>query len=336
MPEGVVVAHGSNLLPEAAVELPSAKVGEIAARTVMARPSALGLRVEDGTIAGDLVVRHAGGASNGLYLHVAVPMAENLNPVGNPAVDGDGVIFAMYSGARGQEVPVSVFRVERDFQTRPFARDILNATGLAFGPGGYLYVSSRSEGTVYRVDPAGQATPFAEGMGIATGLAFDEEGNLFVGDRSGTIFKVPPDRGAAVSAAEREVFVVATLEPSIAAYHLAFDSKGVLYVTGPTTSSSQEVHAIDRDGTVTTFFKGLGRAQGLAFDEDDKAYVAASYRGRKGLVRIAQDRSAELVLSGPNLVGLAFLEDGCAALATRDALFHVELGVNGRSLPTFK
>lgn len=335
MPDGIVVAHGSNLLPEPAENLPSGSVGEIAARTVMARPSAVGIQVEDGTIAGDLVIRHAGGTSNGLHLHIAVPMAENQNPVGNPAVDRDGVVYAMYSGARGQEVPVSVFRVERDFQTRPFARDILNATGLAFGPGGYLYVSSRSEGTVYRVDPAGQATPFAEGMGIASGLAFDEDGNLFVGDRSGTIFKVPPDRGAPVSAAEREVFVVATLEPSIAAYHLAFNSEGVLHVTGPTTSSSQEVYAIDRDGTVSTFFKGLGRAQGLAFDEEDRLYVAASYRGRKGLVRVAPDRSAELVLSGPNLVGLAFLDDGCAALATRDALFHVELGVNGRALPTF-
>ncbi len=333
MPQGVLTAHGANLLAPSSTTLPAADVSGIPARAVMARSSAVSVRVEDGTIAGDLVVRHEGGESNALPLRVAVPMAETLHPVGNPAVDGDGVVFAMYSGARGQEVPVSVFRVERDFQMRPFARGLLNATGLAFGPGGDLYVSSRSEGTVYRVDQSGLATPFAEGLGLASGLAFDPEGNLYVGDRSGTIFKVPPDRGAPLSAAEREIFVVATLEPSISAYHLAFDGNGVLYVTGPTTSSSQEVHAIDRNGNVSSFFKGLGRAQGIAFDEENNLYVAASYRGRRGLVRISPDHDANLVLSGPNLVGLAFLEDGCATLATRDALFHVDLEVNGRVLP---
>ena len=49
-------------------------------------------------------------------------------------------------------------------------------------------------------------------MGVATGLAFDPNGNLYVGDRSGTIFKIAPDR---------EIYVYATLEPSVSAYHLA-------------------------------------------------------------------------------------------------------------------
>lgn len=333
MPHGTVTVHGANLLNGLSASLPAAEIGSVRARTSMARPSALDLFVEDGTIAGDVVVRTPEGESNGLHLRVAVPMAENLHPVSNPAVDGDGVVYAMYSGARGQDVPISVFRIERDFQMRPFARGLLNATGIAFGPGGDLYVSSRSEGAVYRVDHSGHVTPFAEGLGLASGLAFDEDGNLYVGDRSGTIFKVPPDRGAPLSAAEREIFVVATLEPSIAAYHLAFNREGTLFVTGPTTSSSQEICAIDREGSVSTVFKGLGRAQGMAFDEGDRLYVAASFRGRRGLVRIASGQEAELVLSGPNLVGFAFLEDGCAALATRDALFHVELGVVGRTLP---
>jgi hypothetical protein len=71
-------------------------------------------------------------------------------------------------------------------------------------------------------------------MGIATGIAFDRDGNLFVGDRSGTIFKVGPDRRRrrsgdwqrlAAAPADREIFVYATLEPSIAAYHLAFNDE---------------------------------------------------------------------------------------------------------------
>ena len=59
----------------------------------------------------------------------------------------------------------------------------MNATGLAFGPDGHLYASSRAEGTVYRISPEGAISTYAEGMGIATGIAFDRDGNLFVGDR---------------------------------------------------------------------------------------------------------------------------------------------------------
>jgi sugar lactone lactonase YvrE len=118
----------------------------------------------------------------------------------------------------------------------------------------------------------------------------------------------------------------------MAAYHLAFNAAGTLFVTGPTTSSNQAIHAIAPDGTTTVFYQGLGRAQGMAFDIDDNLYVAASLHGHRGIIRITPDRRASVALSGSNLVGLSFLEDGCAALATRDALYHVDLGVEGRKL----
>ena len=166
-------------------------------------------------------------------------------------------------------------------------------------------------------------------MGIATGIAFDRDGNLFVGDRSGTIFKIARADTNGISG---EIFVYATLEPSIAAYHLAFNDAGTLFVTGPTTSSNQAIHAIDRDGNTTVFYQGLGRAQGMAFDVDGNLYVAASLHGQRGIIRITPQREATLAVSGQNLVGLAFLEDGCAALATRDALYHVALDIEGRPL----
>lgn len=332
MPGGKVSITGTALL-SGSVDVPRITIGEVAARTTLSRSTTATLEVPEGAISGNLVVQHAGGSSNPLHLRVAVSMAENLHPVANPAVDADGNVFATVSGSRGQAVPVSVFRIGRDFQMRPFVRELMNATGLAFGPDGYLYISSRAEGTVYRVSSAGAVSLFAEGLGLSTGIAFDNDGNLFVGDRSGTIFKIPPDRGANKSHTEREIFVFATLEPSIAAYHLAFNGQGSLFVAGPTTSSSQTIHRISREGDVTPFFTGLGRAQGLAFDQEDSLYVVASYRSHRGLVRIGPSGEASLALSGSNLVGLAFLEDGCAALATRDALYHVDLGIEGRTLP---
>ncbi len=315
--------------PASTDALPTTTIGDTPARTIFSRASQAIVSIPEGCISGDIVLQRNGDASNAVPLRVAVPMAENLHPVANPAVDLDGNVYATLSGSRGQQMPVSIFRIERDFQIRPFVRDLLNPTGIAFDPDGYLYASSRAEGTVYRISPGGAVSTYAEGMGIATGIAFDRDGNLFVGDRSGTIFKIgKPD----TMGASGEIFVYATLEPSFVAYHLAFNDAGNLFVSGPTTSSNQAIHTIDRDGNTTVFYQGLGRAQGMAFDVHGNLYVAASLHGQRGIVRITPDREATLAVSGPNLVGLAFLEDGNATLATRDALFHIALDVEGRRL----
>jgi sugar lactone lactonase YvrE len=330
MPGGEVEVHGAHLDPTGA-RVPHATVGDTPAPVILSRPTRATIQIPEGAISGDLILHRNGHASNPLNVRVAVPMAENLHPVANPAVDADGNVYATVSGARGQAVPVSIFQIQRDFQIRPFVRDLMNATGLAFDSEGYLYASSRAEGTVYRISPEGAISTYAEGMGIATGIAFDRDGNLFVGDRSGTIFKIARN-GAPGGGGEKEIFVYATLEPSIAAYHLAFNDAGTLFVSGPTTSSNQAIHAIDRDGNTTVFYQGLGRAQGIAFDVDDNLYVAASLHGRRGIVRIDPHHQATLAVSGNNVVGLTFLDDGCAALATRDALYHVALDIEGRRL----
>ncbi|MCA2967893.1 MAG: IPT/TIG domain-containing protein [Acidobacteriaceae bacterium] len=303
---------------------PRVLLGENFAPIVVGSDSLVIARVpEDAT--GELMVASGPHVSLPAWqCDIGIALADGLHPVSSPAVDHSGQIFTTFSGSRGQSTPVSVYRIDpRDSGAQPFLSDIMNATGLAFHADGNLYVSSRHEGIVYQVSPRGEMSVYVEGMGVATGLAFDEDDNLYVGDRSGTIFKISRDR---------QIYVFATIEPSVAAYHLAFGPAGYLYVTGPTTSSYDCVHRISRDGEVEVFFRGLGRPQGLAFDIDDNLYVAASHAGRRGIVRLTPDREPSLFVSGPGMVGLAFTPSGAMAITTTNTLYRLDVGITGRPL----
>jgi sugar lactone lactonase YvrE len=307
----------------ARAERPLVTIGEIGAPLVISSDSFVIARVPDGASAGDLVVRSAGQSSETWACDIGVLIAENLHPVANPAVDSFGNIYTTFSGSRGQKVPVAVYKLDLNLNMKPFIAEMMNATGMAFDSRGVLYISSRYDGFVYQVSQSGSMSVYVEGMGVATGIAFDGQQNLYVGDRSGTIFKIGTDR---------QIFVFATLEPSMAAYHLAFGPDNYLYVTGPTTSSFDCVHRISEHGETEVFYRGLGRPQGMAFDEDGNLYVAASIGGRRGVVRIGPDRQAELFLSGPGIVGLAFTPSRAMIVATTNALHRVEVGIKGRPL----
>lgn len=322
LPGGEVEVHGHRLATEA-YRQPTATIGEEPSPVTMSHASKVLLHVPSGAISGNVQLRVDGHTSNAMPLSVGVAIAEEMDPVANPVVDLENNIYVAFSGQRGQSTPVSVFQIDAEYLARPFVTGIMNATGLALDAEGNLYVSSRHEGTVYRVTPSGAKSIFAEGMGVATGLAFDRDGFLYVGDRSGTIFKIAQDR---------QVFVFATLEPSVSAYHLAFNEGGTLLVSGPTTSANESIHAIKPNGEISSFYTGLGRPQGMAFDVDDNLYVAASLHGRRGVVKITPKREASLVVSGSGIVGLAFLPEGDAAVATRDTVYHVGLDIVGQLL----
>src|SRR4029077_15342348 len=142
----------------------------------------------------ELGVATNGGISRPFAYEIGKKIASNLHPVANPAIDGQGNVYATYSGRRGQKTPVSIYKVTPKGAVTPFVTEIMNATGLAFSLTGDLFVSSRYDGNVYRVDPSGAAHLFIEGMGVATGIAFDRSGSLYVGDRSGSIFKIGPGK----------------------------------------------------------------------------------------------------------------------------------------------
>src|SRR5262249_695487 len=157
-----------------------------------ASPRRLSVVVPSGLEGGHAPVRIAGIPDMTAFVGIAAPFATGLHQVDNPLFDRDGNLYVTYSGTRGQQVPVSIFRVRPNGTRERFWWGIVNPTSMSIGPDDNLYVSSRFEGVVYRVAQDGAVQPFASDLGVACGLAFspDDEGTLFVGDRSGTIFKV--------------------------------------------------------------------------------------------------------------------------------------------------
>jgi sugar lactone lactonase YvrE len=323
IPGGEILIEGERFQSNGASR-PRVFFGEGESTLVFSNDRRIVARVPEDASGETLRVSTSLGESSPVPLRVGTLLAENLHPVANPAVDHEGNVYVTYSGQRGQKVPVSLYKITPSHQVLPLPTELTNPSGLAIDRSGILYVSCRHDGTIHRVTPDGRSQQWIEGMGVATGLAFDKDQNLFVGDRSGTIFKISPDR---------QVFVFATLEPSVAAYHLAFSPSGELYVSGPTTSSFDHVCKVDHNGQVSVFFRGLGRPQGLAFDRQGNLYVAASFAGRRGIVRIASDGTADIAISGGAIIGLALLPSRRAVIATSDSVYDLNWDVEGLPLP---
>ena len=322
LPGGEIRIVGKDLRPHE-LRRPTVRFGEIEGSVLISSDDLLVARVPEGAASGPVVVGTNGHVSNPHSIKVAVPVADNLHPVTNPALDRDGNLYVTFSGSRGQKVPVSIFKIDTNYNPKPFLSDLMNATSMAFDREGQMYVSSRHDEAVYKVAPNGSMSTYAEGMGIATGIAFDAAENLYVGDRSGTIFKIARDR---------QIFVFATLEPSVSAYHIAFGPLGDMFITAPSTSSFDCVYKVDPHGTVSVFYRGLGRPQGLALDVEGNIYVAASLAGKRGIVKITPQGKANLEVSGQGLVGLAFASGKSAILATNSAVHHISWNIQGLPL----
>ena len=303
---------------------PDVRIQQVSSHLISASSDLIVAQVPLEAYSGDLCITVDGEESNHVPCEVAKLVTNNLHPVANPALDLEGNLYSTMSGRKGEKVPNSIFRVSRTGTAQPLTTELINPTGLALNSKGEIFVSSRHEGNIYKLSPQGEKFLYAKGMGVATGIAFDQHDNLYVGDRSGTIFKIDKNR---------EIFVFATLEPSVSAYHLAFDQAGSLYVTGPTTSSYDHVYKVSSNGSVNIFFTGLGRPQGLAFDVEGNLYVAASLAGRRGIVRINPKGEATIAISGSSLVGLAFGYSQDMYLTSIDSIYQIHLGVAGKPLP---
>src|SRR5205085_2623848 len=208
--------------------------------------------------------------------------------------EGGQLEVTLESGDGARTAPAQITIGEK------LALDLHNVANPAFDPddGALWVMRSGSRGqkelvSLFRITTDGHVVDVNGEIVNPTGLAFDQNGQLFVTSRN----------------------------------------DGALYVTGPTVSSFDAVMRIDEHGDAEIFYRGLGRPGGLAFDTAGNLYVAASLRGRRGVVRISPDgRAATLVVAGMNVIGLAFSADGRMAVVTNDSAYNLPLGIRGTLL----
>jgi sugar lactone lactonase YvrE len=118
--------------------------------------------------------------------------------------------------------------------------------------------------------------------------------------------------------------MLASLPPSVAAFHLAFGPDEALYVTAPTLSPYDSVFRIDGDGHVTIRYTGFGRPQGIAFGPRGDLFVVEALAGVSGLYRLPPDDEPELALAGPALVGVAFDASGGVVVCSNDTAYRLQ------------
>lgn len=308
---GTIVVRGSGFLR--AGTPPLVFLGEVDARPLIASNVRIILPIPADATAGPLTLM-IDTESISTPFTIGAKLAADLHPVANPVVDADGVIYTTISGRRGEKVEAPLVRITPAGAVQHISTPAINPTGLALQADGVLLTSSRYDGRVYRLVPTGETQVIAEDLGIATGLCLDEAGVLYIGDRTGTIYRLPPSGQA-------EVF--ASLPPSVAAFHLTAGPDGNLYATAPTLSNEDVIYQINSFGDAEPYWGPLERPQGLMFDRQGRLWVTAGIKGHRGVYMFSGPEAPRFMVTGANLVGLAFTPDQHLILASTSAIFRV-------------
>ena len=84
------------------------------ARLVVSSEDYVIARVPEDALSGSITVAPSPEltAVNPYDFKVAVEIADEVNPVANPAVDSEGNIYTTLSGPRGEETPASVYKID--------------------------------------------------------------------------------------------------------------------------------------------------------------------------------------------------------------------------------
>ena len=274
---------------------PQVQFGTSDAVVMLAAENRLIARVPEGATGGAVRVRMGSVESAPFPIALGVQIADNLHPVGNPAVDAEGNIYVTFSGQRGQKVPVSLYKVTTNHVVKPFITELMNPTGLAIDRDGYLFVSCRHEGTIHRVSPDGRSMQWIEGMGIATGHRV-RQGRQPVRGR--------PQRHDFQDRSRPRNFRVRHARAFGRRLSSGVQPGGrVCSSPGPPLRASTASTGSLPPARSAYFFADLVARRGWRSIALGNLYVAASLGGKRGIVRLTPEAQPEVVLGGSNIVG---------------------------------
>ncbi len=242
-------------------------------------------------------IRFAGGEPIA-QLEVGVEWANGLHQVDSPAFDRDGNLYATFSGTRGQQVPVSVFRVRpggtpRAGRVRHRERDVARVRHLRRP---VRHQPVRRGGLPHRARRGGREDRIRPRRRVRPGVRARRDdvrrrpnGHAVQGERRG------PRRALRHPAAERR-----GVSPGGGSRGRGLRERADAFVPRPglPRRSQGRGHA--------SIAEGFGRPQGLAVDAEGTLHVADSLAGASGIFRVVPGRPRELVVAGDGVVGLAF------------------------------
>ena len=117
LPKGEVEVLGMGLAPGL-----TAEIGGTEAIVSLARTTRAILQVPAEAKPGSVIVSSGPEQSEPHEIHIGVLLTEDVHPVASPAADPAGNLYTTLSGSRGQQTPVSIFRLTRsgdDFRGPP-------------------------------------------------------------------------------------------------------------------------------------------------------------------------------------------------------------------------